>query len=192
MPCPSAAAWAMVASISGAASDSLPRRHARIIAPYGAARLPVASQTASASAISEAAAAKSPLQAALVPSAPRSIGSWSSAPLARASRTCRTSSACQTSSSHSALAAAWAIHPQRSPSSTAMSASRKASAARRNVAAAAAGPSVTNRASPSRTRSTGRGGCSIGGSALAARETSSRSLAPASRPANSAAIQALR
>ena len=43
-------------------------------------RLPVASQIASASAIREAAAAKSPLQTTAAASAPRSIGSWSSAP----------------------------------------------------------------------------------------------------------------
>jgi muconolactone delta-isomerase len=49
----------MTASISGAASAWSPRRDASIIAANGAARLPVTSQTASAFAISEAAAAKS-------------------------------------------------------------------------------------------------------------------------------------
>ena len=47
--------------ISGTASASLPRNAASIIAATGAKRDPVASQTAPASAISEVAAAKSPL-----------------------------------------------------------------------------------------------------------------------------------
>ena len=70
----------MVASISGAASAWRPRSDASIIAVNGAARLPVTSQIASASAIRAAAAAKSPLHATAVPSAPSMTGSWSSAP----------------------------------------------------------------------------------------------------------------
>ena len=104
------------------ASACVPRRAASIIAVNGAARLPVASQTASASATSAAAVAKSPLHATAVPSAPSRIGSWSSAPASRASRTCRTSIARQASSSHSALAAPCASQPQRSSSATEMSA----------------------------------------------------------------------
>ena len=83
----------------------------------GAARVPVTSQTASDSAISDAAAAKSPPHTAAVPRAPSMIGSWSSAPTSRASRTCRRSMARQASSSHSALAAACASQPHRMASS---------------------------------------------------------------------------
>jgi hypothetical protein len=70
----------MAASISGTASAWSPRTDASIIAANGAARLPVTSQTASASAISDAAAAKSPLHTAAVPTVPSMISSWSSAP----------------------------------------------------------------------------------------------------------------
>jgi len=65
----------MVPSISGAASAWLPRRDASIIAVNGAARDPVTSQTASASALRAAAAAKSPVHATAVPSAPSMMGS---------------------------------------------------------------------------------------------------------------------
>jgi len=50
------------------------------MAVNGAARVPVASQTASASAIRDAAPAKSPHHTTAVPSAASMIGSWSSAP----------------------------------------------------------------------------------------------------------------
>ena len=106
MPWPSAVASAMVASMSDVALAWSPRRDASIIAVNGAARLPVASLTASASATREAAAAKSPLQVTAVPSAPSRIGSRSSAPRSRATWICRASIVCQASSSHSALAAA--------------------------------------------------------------------------------------
>jgi hypothetical protein len=73
-----------------------------------------------------------------------------------------------------------------------MSASLKALMARRNVGAAAAGPSVTTMARPASTKSAGCGGSAEAGAARAARETSCRSPAPASRPANRAAIHAVR
>ena len=182
----------MVPSISGVASAWRPRREASIIAVNGAARDPVTSQTVSASASRAAAAAKSPLHAMAVPSAASMIGSWSSAPASRASWTCRVSIARQASSSHSALAAACANQPHRSSSAIVMSASQKALMARRNVGAAAVGPSVTTMARPASTRSAGCGGSAGAGRARASRETSSRSPAPASRPANKAAIQAVR
>ena len=59
-PCPAAVPSSMAARISGAASASRPRNEASIIAAKGASRDPVASQTAAASATSEAAAVKSP------------------------------------------------------------------------------------------------------------------------------------
>ena len=58
--------------------------------------------------------------------------------------------------------------------------------------AAASGPSVTSRERPSRSRSTGRRGSPGGGRALAARQTSSRSPAPARCPASDAALHAVR
>ena len=122
MPWPAAVASATVASISGSASARSPRKAASIMAVNGADRVPVAWQTASASAISVAASAKSPAHTTAVPSAPSRIGSWSSAPAARASRTCRPSITRQAASSHRALAAACASQPQRSSSATAMSA----------------------------------------------------------------------
>ena len=105
MPWPAAAASARVASISGAASAWFPRREASIIAVNGKLRLPVTSQTASASATRAAPAAKSPLHTTSVPSEASRIGSRSSAPASRASWTCRTSIARQASLSHRALAA---------------------------------------------------------------------------------------
>jgi hypothetical protein len=65
----------MADRISGTASASLPRKQASNMAAWGARRDPVALQTSSASAVSEAAAGKSPLQAAKMACAFSSIGS---------------------------------------------------------------------------------------------------------------------
>jgi len=103
--------------------------------------------------------------------------------------TCRASIARPASSSHNTVVA---IQPHRSPSSPERSAAVKAFTACRSAGAAAAGPSVTSRATPSRSNSTGRGESAGGGRARAARETSSRSPAPARCPASAAAIHAVR
>ena len=69
---------------------------------------------------------------------------------------------------------------------------RRPCAARLSRGAAWARPSVTSTASPSSSRSDGRGAPAGGGADRAARETSCRSPAPANCPANSAAYNASR
>jgi predicted negative regulator of RcsB-dependent stress response len=77
-------------------------------------RLPVAAATLSASAMAEAAPAKSPTHAAEIANAMRRSGSCASAPASRMSRTCRSLSARQPSTSHDAAVAAAAAFLQRS------------------------------------------------------------------------------
>ena len=71
IPWPPASAALIIASISGMASAWLPRRQASWRAAFGWTRDPVASRTALASVVWEAAAPKSPLQAAIMPAASR-------------------------------------------------------------------------------------------------------------------------
>ena len=116
-------------------------------------RDPVASQTASASAISKAAAGKSPRQVNVMACEFKSSANWSSAPTSRATRVCRTVIACQASSSHSSAAATCANQPHRSRCSTGTSAPAKVRTAWRSLGAAAARPSVMSSARPSSKRS---------------------------------------
>ena len=71
------------------------------------------------------------------------------------------------SASHNAVAA---IQPPGKPSSPVIAPLVNMSTARRRGTAAAAGPSVTSRATPSRIRSAGRGQSLSGGSALLRRQ----------------------
>jgi hypothetical protein len=75
----------MVDWISGMASAFLPWKAASIVAATGAKRDPVASQTVPASAMSNVAAAKSPLHTVSIAIRLRRNESWSSAPTSRAS-----------------------------------------------------------------------------------------------------------
>ena len=192
-PCPPAAPRSMVASISAEVAAWLPRKQASImrIPALTGTCAPVASPTASASAISDAAAAKSPRHTAPTASVGSRIGSWSSAPTSRASWTCLAVRH-QPSSSHKISAAALASLPQRSISAAGMSALAKALVACRSTGAAAVGPSVTSSVRPSSRRSARRGGCVSAGRARAARDTSSRSPPAATCLANIAASQASR
>ena len=100
VPWPPAVASSMVASISSEASASCPRSAASTSAPYGPTRVPVASLTASASAISSAAVAKSPPSATACPSTLTLTARTSSAPESRASSTPRVATARHVSKSH--------------------------------------------------------------------------------------------
>ena len=107
-----------------AAAASLPSCRARSLsAVQGMLTLPVDAATLSASAMFEAAPAKSPTHARAMPSAERKSGSCPSAPASRTSWTCRAAIVYAPSLSHTALLAAVAIQPQRRTSSTGMSAS---------------------------------------------------------------------
>ena len=192
VPWPPAVAASIVASISAVASASWPRKAERTSAAYGATRAPVASVTASASATSRPARSKSPLSETAWPSTLTPTARTSSAPASRATWTSRVATSRHVSKSQTKAAAAVASQPQRSTSSTETSGPANAVAARCSTGAAAGRPSVNTSAKPSSSRSLGRGGCGGAGAVIAACETSRRPAALASRPANSAALQASR
>ncbi len=119
------------------------------MALYGAMRVSVASVTASASAITSAALAKSPRHVTRMANAVRSIGSRASAPASRASWSWRVLIACHVSSSQSTLHGTVVNQPQRKFSSVETPSAAKAAAARLSIGAALARPSVISSANPS-------------------------------------------
>ena len=141
--------------------------------------MPVAAVTASASAITEAASLKSPLQVTTMPLPCSAVASCASAPASRASCNCRVMTASQLSTSQSAAAAVAAIAPNWST----LSSSRNALTAFRSVGAAGPSPSATSCARPSSRRSDASGSCAGGGAERTARETSrERAERPQARP----------
>jgi hypothetical protein len=103
------------------------------IGRHGVKRVPVAAAIVSASAIREAAAAKSPRQVVRMASAFTEITIWASKPTSRQNWSWRAAIVCQRSSSHTILAAMTARKPHRRLSSTVISSSAKTRAARRST-----------------------------------------------------------
>ena len=100
IPSPRSIISARLLSISEAASASRPRRATSPTAPYGPTLLPVASVAAWISSTSDAAAVNSPANRCTYTRWVRASGNSPSAPVSRASRTCRSESASHPASSH--------------------------------------------------------------------------------------------
>ena len=102
----------MALAIAAIASASPTCKARSLSAVHGSLALPVAAVALSASAMFEAAPAKSPVEARAMPDAWRYSGSCPTAPASRTSWTCLAEMAYVPSLSHIALLAAGAIQPQ--------------------------------------------------------------------------------
>ena len=136
--------------------------------------IPVASLSASNSAMIAVAASRSPHQAAYRPRPFNAMDKGASAPEIRASSTCLALKASQLFQSQSVHAANVARWPHWTKSLSETSSPRNVSTATRRLGAAAACPSVTSFARPSRNRSHGGAPSGGGGADRAACDTSGR------------------